>query len=239
MQVLRQSTAADVLIGPFVDSTDGYTSEDGLSPSVELSKNGQTLAAKNDATTPTSDDLGMYNCELDATDTNTIEAGVEDGLGGIDSTTAFFRKIASSEAGNYTMSGDSPPTPLTSNGVVGCFRGVDTTTPMDVTYVQGDHYSKHDNAASVTNDPITTVTDGAWVLLYIWIGQGNVTDFTAPSGYTIAVKNAGQTSSNVALAYKEVATAGTETPGPWTATGISTTEEVVTVTLAIRPASTT
>ena len=169
----------------------------------------------------------------------TIEAGVEDGLGGIDSTTAFFRKIASSEAGNYTMSGDSPPTPLTSNGVVGCFRGVDTTTPMDVTYVQGDHYSKHDNAASVTNDPIATVTDGAWVLLYIWIGQGNVTDFTAPSGYTIAVKNAGQTSSNVALAYKEVATAGTETPGPWTATGISTTEEVVTVTLAIRPASTT
>lgn len=71
-QVLRQSTAVDVLIGPFVDSTDGFTSEEGLSPAVELSKNGQALAAKNDATTPVVDDLGYYNCELDATDTNTV-----------------------------------------------------------------------------------------------------------------------------------------------------------------------
>ena len=71
-QILRQSTAVDVLIGPFVDSTNGYTSEEGLSPAVELSKNGQALAAKTDATTPVVDDFGYYNCELDATDTNTV-----------------------------------------------------------------------------------------------------------------------------------------------------------------------
>ena len=70
--ILKQSTAVDVLIGPFVDSTDGYTAEEALSPSVLLSKNGQTLAAKNDVTTPTHDDAGYYNCELDATDTNTV-----------------------------------------------------------------------------------------------------------------------------------------------------------------------
>lgn len=70
--ILRQSTAVDVLIGPFVDSTDGYTAETGVSPSVKLSKNGQTLAAKNDATTPVHDADGYYNCELDATDTNTV-----------------------------------------------------------------------------------------------------------------------------------------------------------------------
>lgn len=69
---LKQSTAVDVLIGPFVDRTDGYTSETGESPSVKLSKNGQTLAAKNDATTPVHDADGYYNCELDATDTNTV-----------------------------------------------------------------------------------------------------------------------------------------------------------------------
>lgn len=69
---LKQSTAADVLIGPFVDSADGYTAETGLSPAVKLSKNGQTLAAKNDATTPVHDADGYYNCELDATDTNTV-----------------------------------------------------------------------------------------------------------------------------------------------------------------------
>lgn len=72
MMVLRQSTAVDVPIGPFVDSTDGYTAETGLSPAVKLSKNGQTLGAKNDATTPVHDADGYYNCELDATDTNTV-----------------------------------------------------------------------------------------------------------------------------------------------------------------------
>ena len=71
-QVLRQSTAVDVLIGPFVDLTDAATAETGESPSVKLSKNGQTLAAKNDVTTPVHDADGYYNCELDATDTNTV-----------------------------------------------------------------------------------------------------------------------------------------------------------------------
>jgi hypothetical protein len=70
--ILKQSTAADVLIGPFVDLTDGATAETGESPSVKLSKNGQTLAAKNDVTTPVHDADGYYNCELDATDTNTV-----------------------------------------------------------------------------------------------------------------------------------------------------------------------
>ena len=73
---LKQSTAVDVLIGPFVDSTDGNTAETGLTLDVELSKNGQGLANKSDATAPTDDTGGnvdgYYNCELDATDTNTV-----------------------------------------------------------------------------------------------------------------------------------------------------------------------
>jgi hypothetical protein len=70
--ILKQATAVDVLIGPFVDEDDGVTAEEGLSPAVLLSKNGQALAAKNDATTPVHDDAGYYNCELDATDTDTV-----------------------------------------------------------------------------------------------------------------------------------------------------------------------
>lgn len=73
---LKQSTAVDVLIGPYVDEDDGKTAETGLSPDVELSKNGQALANKSDATTPVHDAAGTvggyYNCELDATDTNTL-----------------------------------------------------------------------------------------------------------------------------------------------------------------------
>ncbi len=73
--VLRQSTAVDIIMGPFVDSTDGDTEETALTISqadVKLSKNGQTLAQKNDVTAAAHDANGMYNVELDATDTDTI-----------------------------------------------------------------------------------------------------------------------------------------------------------------------
>ena len=70
--ILRQTTAIDVLIGPFLDGADGLTQDSGVSPSVFLSKNGQALAAKHDATTPTHDSAGYYNCELDTGDTDTV-----------------------------------------------------------------------------------------------------------------------------------------------------------------------
>ena len=72
---LQANTAVDILIGPFVDDTDGKTAETALTIDVELSKNGQALANKNDATAPVHEGTGTidgyYNCELDATDTNT------------------------------------------------------------------------------------------------------------------------------------------------------------------------
>lgn len=73
--MLRQATAVDVLIGPFVDSTDGDAEEIGLTiaqADVRLSTNGQPAAQKNDATTCAHDADGFYNCELDATDTVTV-----------------------------------------------------------------------------------------------------------------------------------------------------------------------
>jgi hypothetical protein len=72
---LKQSTAVDVLVGPFVDDGDGKTAETGLTiaqADVRLSKNGQNMAQKSDNTSCVHDELGMYNCELDATDTNTV-----------------------------------------------------------------------------------------------------------------------------------------------------------------------
>ncbi len=71
---LRANTAVDVLIGPFIDDTDGKTAETGLTLSqadIKLSKNGQALAQKNDDTAAAADANGYYNCELNATDTNT------------------------------------------------------------------------------------------------------------------------------------------------------------------------
>lgn len=74
MQFLKANTAVDVLIGPFVDDTDGKTAETALTLSqadIKLSKNGQTLAQKSDVTAAAHDANGYYNCELDTTDTNT------------------------------------------------------------------------------------------------------------------------------------------------------------------------
>lgn len=73
--ILRQSTALDVLIGPFVDSGDGDAEETALTinrADVLLSKNGQTAVQKTDVTAAAHDADGFYNCELDATDTDTV-----------------------------------------------------------------------------------------------------------------------------------------------------------------------
>lgn len=72
---LKQSTAMTVMIGPFVDDGDGNADEGGLTISaadVRLSKNGGNMAAKNDATACTHDEIGIYGCPLDATDTGTL-----------------------------------------------------------------------------------------------------------------------------------------------------------------------
>jgi len=71
---LKEDTAVDKLIGPFIDDTDGKSAETGLTVTqaeVRLSKNGGNMAQKNEATALTHDELGMYVCKLDATDTNT------------------------------------------------------------------------------------------------------------------------------------------------------------------------
>lgn len=75
MIILKQSTAVTLLIGPFVDSTDGNTAETGLTiaqADVRLSKNGGNMAQKNEATSCTHDELGYYTCPLDTTDTGTL-----------------------------------------------------------------------------------------------------------------------------------------------------------------------
>jgi hypothetical protein len=73
--VIRQSSSITVVIGPFVDSTDGVTAETALTISqadIRLSKNGGTFAQKNGAAAATHMENGFYSFTLDATDTNTV-----------------------------------------------------------------------------------------------------------------------------------------------------------------------
>lgn len=76
MRLLRQSTATTLVLGPFLDSTDGVSSETALTLSqadiLLWKEGGTTLAQKNEATTCTHRSIGMYTCPINTTDTNTL-----------------------------------------------------------------------------------------------------------------------------------------------------------------------
>jgi hypothetical protein len=77
---LKQSVAAVLTFGPFVDKTDGVTPEVGLVSALDhgttgimLSKNGGTLAVRHAAVTASEYDAhGCYKVTLDGTDTGTL-----------------------------------------------------------------------------------------------------------------------------------------------------------------------
>lgn len=72
---LKQSVAVTALLGPFVDNTDGFTAETGLTiaqADVRLSKNTGAFAQKSETTTCTHMENGYYSCLLNTTDTNTL-----------------------------------------------------------------------------------------------------------------------------------------------------------------------
>lgn len=76
MQFLKQSTAAILKLGPFVDSTDGVTAETGLTiaqADIQISKNGAAFAQTSEASPTTTHDAdGWYPIPLTATDTGTL-----------------------------------------------------------------------------------------------------------------------------------------------------------------------
>ena len=72
---LRQSTAVDLPVGPFLDETDGKTAETALTitqPDIRLKKGAANWAQKNAAQTLTHEENGYYEVSLDTTDTNTL-----------------------------------------------------------------------------------------------------------------------------------------------------------------------
>lgn len=75
MRFLKQSTAIEVKVGPFVDSTDGFTAETALTitqAEVLLAKEAGDWAQKNETTSLVHESNGWYRCLLDATDTGTV-----------------------------------------------------------------------------------------------------------------------------------------------------------------------
>lgn len=150
-------------------------------------------------------------------------------------TTYVGYKIRGATAGSgYTFSASSSAAQIVCTLLT--YRGIDTSTPFDVTFSAGSHYSEHNNDVTAAAPPITTVTNGAEVvLLQHW--NGGVAGFAlgAPSGYTSREEVLQASRVNFAVS-KNVATAGTETPGVYTTTGSATTQDSSNYTLALRPA---
>ncbi len=72
---LKQSTAVEIALGPFVDAADGVTPETSLTISqgdVRLKKNGAAWAQKNESSSANHEENGWYEVALDSTDTNTL-----------------------------------------------------------------------------------------------------------------------------------------------------------------------
>lgn len=72
---LKQSTSTTVVLGPFVDNTDGFTAETALSipqAAVRLSKNAGIFAQAAEASAASHMENGYYSKVLNATDTNTL-----------------------------------------------------------------------------------------------------------------------------------------------------------------------
>jgi hypothetical protein len=164
---------------------------------------------------------------------------------GTDCTYAIFYKIASSESGNYTFTGSHPGTPEAGAHIL-VFRGVDTTTPIDVTYYEdspGFHYARTlDIGGSpyneyVTPPNITTNTNNAWCVILNSCMFGSVTDIVPPSDF-IERSQIIADQRNGEICTKEIATAGAVNPDDMRFTNVSVTTDVSIFTIALRPAGT-
>lgn len=74
-KLLKEATAANVVLGPFVDETDAVTEEEALTiaqADIRLSKNGAAFAQTNNAAGATHMENGYYQVPLDTTDTDTL-----------------------------------------------------------------------------------------------------------------------------------------------------------------------
>lgn len=75
MIILRELTAASLILGPFLDSTDGVTAKTSLvlsNGTTRISKNGGAFAARNASDSAVHKENGYYGLNLSVTDLNTV-----------------------------------------------------------------------------------------------------------------------------------------------------------------------
>lgn len=144
----------------------------------------------------------------------------------------------------YKIMGATPDTVVNVNGsgaatgganaVIQVWRGVDQTTPMDVTPTTDTGI----NTSYTQNPSITPITSGAVIIICGGNGtNSSLTVTTTPSGYSNMLEisyDPGYASTNYIASKYWVS--GTESPANWVMSADSTTVSWAAVTLALRPA---
>lgn len=155
-----------------------------------------------------------------------------------------IRKCDGTETGNITITGDANGDDW--SAVAFILRGVDPVQPFDNYIGWSQQNNAPDNPAGQwqfdeNHQPdavasVKTLTDDAWVLVGNGSNDDGVTSQTL-TGYTeIGSSYDSSTFASQVVFYKEIATAGTESPGTITTNGIdSTTADLYQSTIAIRP----
>lgn len=123
---------------------------------------------------------------------------------------------------------------------VGVFRGVDNSTPFDISVVHADHHIGGENAASnlVSCPTVTTVTDGAWVLHLSGGVSLSATDISSDIGTQWAklVTNTVYW-PNLFCGYVEKATAGSQAGAGHTYANGGNAVDWAAMTIVLRPAT--
>lgn len=160
----------------------------------------------------------------------------EDTLGS-DTTVAAFYRVASSESGSYQAVGSETGGDEGSILHVCKIRPVDQSNVLDVSYVTGSHYVKHENDTTPTAQPITTATDDALVLVFQYVRFTSVTDFVCPgtpgTWTEISEFTTGSDRESNVCVY-QAPTAGTVTPGQQANVDQGGGQETAMLTLAFR-----
>lgn len=143
-------------------------------------------------------------------------------------TLTILRLVAGgSEPANYTFTGAAAQT---ISGSITALIGVDNTTPEDAAATVNSG-----NGVTLTAPTITTVTDGAWWLVY-FNTNGNATTLSLPTGFTNDVVTFGSLGDMIRQDHKLIASHGATGTATSTQDDASGTDWWVTISLAIRPA---
>lgn len=169
---LRQSDAVEVLIGPIVDSADA-TVETGLTISqadvllIKCAPAGDCggSAQKNETTACSHVAGGVYECDLDTTDTNTVgvlRVNVQES-----GTAPWFKDYVVVEEAVFDASMAASATPLTAAAVVDNFETQSQADPtgfhVNVLEIGGTAQTANDNGADINSILADTGTDGVVV----------------------------------------------------------------------------